>query len=379
MKPDTQAIHAGYDIDPTTGALAQPIHLSTTFERDLDGDFSRGYKYIRNANPNRVELENRLATLEGGTDCAMFASGSTAMLSLFQALKTGDHIVAPENMYFGIQVILREIMTPWGLETTFVDMADVDAVRDAIRDETRMIITETPSNPMMTLTDIAEVAQIAKEKNIFFVVDNTVGTSLFQQPFDLGADMVVHSTTKFISGHSDVLGGALIVKEQAESALWAQVLRIQEIGGAVPDPHSCWLTLRGIMTMPVRVRAMYANALKIAEHLEQHPQVERVLHPALPSHPQHDLFQKQMSGATGLFSFQVKGDAQNAINFTNGLQIIKRVTSFGGVRSKIEHRASIEEGTSTPENLLRISIGLEDPADLIADIEQALERVNVPV
>lgn len=377
MKPDTQAIHAGYDIDPTTGALAQPIHLSTTYERDLDGDFSRGYKYIRNSNPNRAELETRLAALEGGTQCAMFASGSTAMLSLFQALKTGDHVVAPENMYFGIQVILREIMAPWGLHTTFVDMSDLDAVKASLRPETRMIITETPSNPMMTLTDIAAVAQIAHDAEVLFVVDNTVGTSLFQQPFDLGADIVVHSTTKFISGHSDVLGGALITREETE--FFEHVLRIQAIGGATPDPHSCWLTLRGIMTMPVRVRAMYANALKIAEHLEQHPQVERVLHPALPSHPQHDLFQKQMTGATGLFSFQVIGDAQNAINFTNGLQIIKRVTSFGGVRSKIEHRASIEEGTTTPENLLRISIGLEDPTDLIADIEQALERVRMPV
>ncbi|MEM9952076.1 MAG: PLP-dependent aspartate aminotransferase family protein [Chloroflexota bacterium] len=374
MKPETKAIHAGYDIDPTTGALAQPIHLSTTFERDPNGEYSRGYQYIRNGNPNRLELEERLASLEGGAHCAMFASGSTAMLSLFQGLKTDDHIVAPSDMYFGIQVILNEILKPWGLDTTFVDMADVDAVENAITDRTRMIITETPSNPMMKLTDIEAVSEIAKAHNLMFVVDNTIGTPIFQSPFDLGADIVVHSTTKFISGHSDVLGGALIARE--ESDFFNHIYRIQEIGGATPDPHSCWLTLRGIMTMPVRVHAMHDSSCQIATWLEAHPQIERVLHPALASHPQHDLYQKQQRGATGLFSFQVIGDAQNAINFTNHLNIIKRVTSFGGVRSKIEHRASIEEGTSTPQNLLRFSVGLEHPDDLIADLEQALDKVK---
>lgn len=374
MKPETQAIHAGYDIDPQTGALAQPIHLSTTFERDEDGEFSRGYKYIRNASPNRLELEERLATLEGGHSCAMFASGSTATLTLFQALKTGDHVIAPDDMYFGIQVILREIMKPWGLETTFVNMADTDAVESAIQDNTRLIIAETPSNPMMTLTDIEAVAEIAHNAGLIFVVDNTIGTSIFQSPFDLGADIVIHSTTKFISGHSDVLGGAVITRK--ESDFFNHICRIQQIGGAVPDPHSCWLTLRGIMTMPIRVRTMHENSVMVGTYLEQHPQIERVLHPALESHPQHNLFKKQMRGATGLFSFQVKGDAQNAINFTNKLKIIKRVTSFGGVRSKIEHRASIEEGTSTPQNLLRISIGLEHPDDLIEDIDNALKQIK---
>lgn len=374
MKPETQAIHAGYDIDPETGALAQPIHLSTTFERDEDGEFSRGYKYIRNASPNRLELEERLATLEGGHSCAMFASGSTAMLTLLQALKTGDHVIAPDDMYFGIQVILREIMKPWGLETTFVNMADTDAVKSAIQDNTRLIIAETPSNPMMTLTDIEAVAEIAHDAGLIFVVDNTIGTSIFQSPFELGADIVIHSTTKFISGHSDVLGGAVITREETD--FFNHISRIQQIGGAVPDPHSCWLTLRGIMTMPIRVRTMHENSVMVATYLEQHPQIERVLHPAMESHPQHDLFKKQMRGATGLFSFQVKGDAQNAINFTNHLKIIKRVTSFGGVRSKIEHRASIEEGTSTPQNLLRISIGLEHPDDLIEDIDNALKQIK---
>ena len=370
MRPETKAIHAGYQIDPTTGALAQPIHLSTTYERDPDGEFSRGYEYIRNNNPNRIELEERLATLEGGSACAMFASGSVATFTLLQALKTGDHIIAPSDMYFGIQVILREILQPWGLATTFVDMSDTEAVKNAIQDNTRMIITETPSNPMMKLTDIQAVADIAHNAGLIFSVDNTIGTPIFQSPFELGADIVIHSTTKFISGHSDVLGGALIAKENTD--FFEHIYRIQEIGGAVPDPHSCWLTLRGIMTLPIRVRAMQENSIKIANYLEAHPKVERVLHPALASHPQHELFKRQMQGATGLFSFMVKGDADNAIAFTNRLKIIKRVTSFGGVRSKIEHRASIEEGTSTPQNLLRISIGLEHPDDLIEDLEQAL-------
>ncbi|MGJ3238716.1 MAG: trans-sulfuration enzyme family protein [Anaerolineae bacterium] len=373
MKPETRAIHAGYEIDEATGALAQPIHLSTTYERDPDGEFSRGYKYIRNGNPNRLELEERLSSLEGGQACAMFASGSTAMMTLFQGLRSGDHVIAPADMYFGIQVILREIMAPWGLETSFVNMADGDAVQAAIRPNTRMIVTETPSNPMMTLTDIPAIAEIAHQHGLIFAVDNTISTPIFQRPFELGADIIVHSTTKFISGHSDVLGGALITREQDE--FFERITRIQAIGGATPDPHSCWLTLRGIMTLPVRVQAMHHNSVQIATYLEQHPQIERVLHPALASHPQHALYQRQMSGATGLFSFQVVGNADDAITFTNHLKIIKRVTSFGGVRSKIEHRASIEEGTSTPQNLLRISIGLEHPDDLIEDIEHALKQI----
>lgn len=371
MRPETQAIHAAFAIDSTTGALAQAIHLSTTYERDLDGEYSRGFKYSRNDNPNRRELEQRLAAMEGGVDCAAFASGSATMLSLFQALQTGDHIIAPANMYFGIQVILREIMAPWGLETSFVDMSDLGTVRAALRETTRLVIIETPSNPMLVLSDIAALADIAHDADALLVCDNTIGTPIFQTPFQFGADLVVHSTTKFIAGHSDVLSGAIIARE--ESALFERIKRIQAIGGAVADPFSSWLAMRGLMTMPYRVKAMHDNALKIAQWLEAHPSIECVLHPALETHPQHDLYKRQMRGATGLFSFQVVGDAENAIAFTNRLQIIKRMTSFGGVRSKIEHRASIEEGTTTPQNLLRFSVGLEHPDDLIEDLAQALE------
>lgn len=370
MKPETKAIHAGHQIDPSTGAITSPIHLSTTYERDTDGEFSRGYIYTRSENPNRAELEQRLAALESGHEALAFTSGSVAFLSLAQALKAGDHIIVSSDLYFGVQVIFREIMSPWGLETTFVDMSDLDAVRNAVQDNTRMLIIETPSNPQMKITDIAATAEIAHENGALLVCDNTIPTPLFQKPFELGADFIVHSTTKYLAGHSDVLGGAVISRE--DSDLWQRLSRIQKIGGAVLSPFDSYMLLRGITTLPYRMKAINEHAMMVGMYLEQHPQIESVLHPALESHPQHELVKKQMSGAGGLFSILVKGGQAEAMAVTNKLKLITRATSFGGVHSTIEHRASIEEGTSTPENLLRVSIGLEHPDDIIEDFEQAL-------
>jgi cystathionine gamma-synthase len=371
MRPETLAIHAGYEIDPTTGALTPPIHLSTTFERDADGSFSRGLVYTRDSNPNRLELESRLAVLEvGGSKAFAFASGSVAFMSILQALKTGDHVIAPNDMYFGIQVLLREVFGDWGLEVTFVTASKLDEIKAAVRPNTKLIIIETPSNPQMNLTDIAGTAAIAHEAGALLVCDNTIASPIFQHPFELGADIVVHATTKYLGGHSDVLGGAVIVKEM--NPIVERLERIQKIGGAVPSAFDCWLLLRGIFTLPHRMRAINASALAVAQCLAQHHKIERVLHIGLEQHPHFELGQSQMVGYGGLFSFLVRGGQEEAMAVAAKLQLIKRATSFGGVHSTIEHRASIETGTTTPRNLLRLSVGLEHPDDIIEDLEQAL-------
>jgi cystathionine gamma-synthase len=370
MRPETLAIHAGYEIDPTTGALTPPIHLSTTFERDMDGEFSRGYIYTRDSNPNRAEVETRLASLEGGTKALAFSSGSATFLSLLQALKTGDHVIAPNDMYYGILVILREIFADWGLQVSFVSTSNLDDVKQAIRPNTRMILIETPSNPQMNLTDIQAVADIAHEAGAILVCDSTIASPIFQRAFDFGADVVVHATTKYLGGHSDVLSGVAIVN--AMTPYVERLERIQKIGGAVPSPFDCWLLLRGMFTLPIRMKTVNENALAVAHFLDAHPKIESVLHIGLPSHPHHALGLRQMTGYGGLFSFLVKGGAEEALSMTTRLHLIKRATSFGGAHTTIEHRASVEVGTTTPQNLIRISIGLEHPDDLIEDLAMAL-------
>lgn len=370
MKQQTLAIHAGYEIDPNTGSLTPPIHLSTTFERAEDGTFPSGFSYTRSANPNRAELETRLASLEGGSNAFAFASGLATFNAILQTLQTGDHIIAPYDMYFGVQVLIREVFARWGLESTFVNMADIEAVKNAMRPNTKLILIETPSNPMISVCDIGAIADIAHNGGAILVCDNTVASPIFQAPLVLGADMVIHATTKYLGGHSDLLGGAVIIKEET---VYSQRLQtIQEKGGAVPSAFDCWLLMRGIFTLPYRLAAVNLHALMVAEFLERHPKIERVLHLGLRSHPQYDLAKRQMTGYGGLFSFLVKGGAEEAIALTNQLKLIKRATSFGGVHTTIEHRASIEIGTTTPQNLLRISIGLEHPDDLIDDLAGAL-------
>lgn len=374
MKPQTRAIHAGYEIDPATGALTPPIHLSTTFERAEDGNYPSGYVYTRQSNPNRTELETRLATLEGGEKAFAFASGSGTFMAILQALKTGDHIIAPNDMYYGILVLLRELFPAWGLDVSFVATSDIPQIADAIRPNTCMVIIESPSNPMMGITDIAQVATIAHQAGALLVCDNTIASPVFQSPLALGADMVVHATTKYLGGHSDVLGGAVIIKETtpANEAYLQRLELVQKIGGAVPSPFDCWLLMRGIFTLHHRMHAINTSALAVAGFLESHPKIERMLHLGLASHPQHDLAKRQMTGYGGLFSFLVKGNADDAMGISNRLHLIKRATSFGGVHTTIEHRASIEVGTSTPQNLLRLSVGLEHHEDIIADLSQAL-------
>lgn len=371
MNLETLAVHAGHAPDAATGAVTPPIHLSTTFEREPDGGYPRGHMYSRNSNPNRAMLEARLAALEGGAHAAAFASGSAATMSALQALRPGDHVVAPLDVYSGTPRLLRELFAPWGLQVSFVDQTDLAAVRAALRPETRLIWAETPSNPLLKITDLAALAELAHGAGALLACDNTWATPVVQRPFELGADLVLHSTTKYLGGHSDVLGGALIAREDSE--LWERVRAIQIAGGAVPSPFECWLILRGVQTLPLRVRAQSASALLLAEALAEHPAVEAVHYPGLPAHAGHALAARQMRGFGAMLSVQVRGGAAEALAVAGRVRLWTRATSLGGPESLIEHRASIEgPGTHTPPNLLRLSIGLEHPDDLLADLLAAL-------
>ena len=371
LRPETRAVHSAAT-DPTSGAIVPPIVLSTTFEYETTGleHDADQLIYTRWQNPNRAALESTMASLEGGAVAHAISSGSAAMLTIFQALRPGDHIVSSDDMYFGIRVQLNEFFAPWGLETTYVDMSDLDAVRAAMRPETKLVILESPTNPMIRLADIAAIADIARASNATLLVDNTVATPVAQNPIQLGADIVVISLTKYIAGHHDVLGGVIIFAEEGELA--ERVMRLVRIGGGVLSPMNCWLAARGLQSLSYRVRAHSESALEVACFLAEHPKIERVLYPHHPSHPQYELALRQMAVGSGLMSILVEGGREAAIELVNRLQLFTSATSFGGTHRFIEHRESIEEGSSTPANLLRVSIGLEHPADLIADLQQAL-------
>jgi len=372
-KLETLAIHSTKP-DPATGAVTSPIHLSTTFEREADGSFPHGYVYTRSENPNRLALEKVLATLENGEAAAAFSSGSAAAGTIFRTLKPRAHAVVPDDMYHGIRKLLHRVFVPAGLRLTHVDMTDLAAVEAALQENTQLVWIETPSNPMLKLTDVAAVAELAKSVGAKVACDNTWTPPRLQPVFELGADLVLHATTKYLAGHSDVLGGAVVTNKVDE--FWEQVVFIQKYEGAVPSPFDCWLTLRGIKTLPYRMRGHCENALKVAEFLEAHEAVERVNYPGLPSHPQHELARKQMSAYGGMLSFQVKGGEAEAMGLAARVELFTRATSLGGVESLIEHRASIEgPDSNAPKNLLRVSVGLEHPDDLVADLAQALANL----
>lgn len=370
MRIETLAVHAGHAVDPATGAVAPPIQLSTTFQREADGSYASGFVYGRSGNPNRQALEKALAALEGGADAAAFGSGLAAAGAVFQALQPGDHIIVPEQAYHGTNKMLRDVFIPWRLRVAFVDMTDLKAVRAAVCPKTKIIATETPSNPLLQITDLRAVADIAHEAGALCLCDNT-WAPIVQRPFETGADLIVHSTTKYIGGHSDVTGGAVITREK--NALWERIRMLQGTAGAVPSPFDCWLVRRGLQTLPWRMRGHCENALKVATFLEAHPQVARVYYPGLTSDPAHDLARSQMSAFSGMLSFEVKGGREAALAVAAKVKIFIRATSLGGVESLIEHRASITgERPSTPQGLLRVSVGLEHPDDLTEDLAQAL-------
>jgi len=370
MKIETLAVHAGHAIDPATGAVAAPIHLSTTFERDIEGTYSRGFMYTRNNNPNRQALEEGISMLEGGAAAAAFASGTGATMSIFQTLAPGDHVLAHIDAYYGTSRLLREIFLRWDLDVNFIDMSDLSAVKNALRSKTKLAWMETPSNPLLKIVDLAAVAEIVHDAGALCVCDNT-WAPIIQRPFDLGADLILHSTTKYFGGHCDVLGG--LVGTKTDNDFFRRIRSIQYSGGAVPSPFDCWLILRGMRTLPWRMRAHSENGMKVAEFLAQHRKVARVHYPGLRSHPGHEIAGRQMSMFGGMLSFEVNDGRDAAMSVAARTKIFTRATSLGGVESLIEHRASIEgAGTSSPEGLLRLSIGLENADDLIEDLDQAL-------
>lgn len=373
LHPETLVVHGGGAPDPRTGAVVPPIDLATTFARDEAYALPGPYLYGRYANPVRDRLESALAALEGGAEAAAFSSGLAAATCALQAtLGPGGHVVMADGVYSGVRSLMAAMFAPWGIETTFVPQGDVEAVRAALhRRPTQLLWLESPSNPMWGLADIAALSAEAHAVGARVIVDNTVATPLLQQPLALGADVVLHATTKYIGGHSDVTGGALVVREG--DAWWSKVRDLQKLGGAVPSPFDCYLLLRGLRTLGVRVERQSATALALATALEGFAAVTRVHYPWLPSHPQYALAQRQMRAGSGMLSIEVAGGAEGAIAAAGRLRLFARATSLGGVESLVEHRKTVEAPeTPTPPSLLRFSIGLEHAADLLADLRQAL-------
>ncbi len=375
----TRAIHAGQDFDPTTGAIIPPIYQTSTFVQDGIGGFRNGYEYNRAGNPTRTALETQLAALEGGTAAWSFASGLAAEDALLRSvLRPGDHVVLGNDVYGGTYRLLTGVLAPWGVETTVADLADLDGVRAAIRPETRLVWTETPTNPLLKIADIAALAEIAHAAGAALVVDNTFASPALQQPFALGADVVVHSTTKYLGGHSDVLGGAVVLRDDR----FAEQVAFQQFAvGAVSAPLDAWLTTRGIKTLAVRMRQHCENAQRIAEWASERPEFERVYYPGLPGHPGHELAARQMSGFGGMLSLGLADGPEAARAFTESTGLIHLAESLGGVESLIcyppEMTHASLRGTSlaVPENVVRVSVGIEEVDDLIADLEETLARI----
>lgn len=372
MRIETLAVRAGHSPDPSTGAVTPPIHLSSTFEREADGSYRGGHIYARTSNPNRQSLERALTELEEGAAAIAYSSGLAATHAVFQALAPGDHVIAPLDAYYGTLSQLRQIFAPWGLTLDTCDMTDLDAVARLLRPTTRILWVETPSNPLLRVVDISALAELAHSVGARCVVDNTWATPVLQRPLSLGADLVMHSTTKYLGGHSDLVGGALVARASDE---YVERLRLlQGLGGAIPSAFDCWLLMRGIRTLPWRMRGHCTNAAAVARFLDSHAAVEAVHYPGLPTHPGHAIAARQMSDFGGMLSVQVRGGAAEAMAFTSRLSLFTRATSLGGPESLIEHRASVEGPTTiSPPNLLRVSVGLEHADDLVEDLGRALD------
>lgn len=371
MRFETIAIHAGLDVGNPSSSIVPPISPSTIFEIDKQGRKSDDLHYTRLDNPNRSQLETLIASLEGGEVAAAFSSGIAAATAILQSLEPGDHLLIPEDVYAGNRKMVNTIMIRWGLDVDFIKMTDPEEVKTHIKPETKIIWVETPSNPLMQITDIRATAEIAKENNIRLVVDNTWPTPVNQLPLELGADLVLHSTSKYFGGHSDLLGGAVVSK--TTDSLFGQIRQTQRMGGAVPSPQDCWMLSRSTRTLAYRMRGHNEHALEVARFLEGHAKVEKVYYPGLESHPQHDIAKKQMHGFGGMISFFLDGNLKESIEVVGRSQLIKRATSLGGVESTWEHRGSSEgQGSVSPDNLIRMSVGLEHPDDLIEDLERAL-------
>ncbi len=375
---ETLVIHGGQDHEPITGAVMTPIFQTSTYAQRSPGEHT-GFEYSRTQNPTRFALERALAALEGGTHGLAFASGCAATTTVIQLLDAGDHIIAGDDIYGGTYRLFDKVMRRRGHDFSFVDPRDLSAVEAAFRPETKMVWLETPTNPMLKLGDIAAIAAMCKQRGVLLAVDNTFMTPVFQRPLELGADLVVHSTTKYIGGHSDVVGGAVIM---ASAELHERLHFLQNSCGAIPGPQDCYLSLRGIKTLAIRMQRHAENAQVVAEFLEAHPKVERVIYPGLPSHPQHDLAKRQMSGFGGMISFYIQGDLDAARRFLETVRVFTLAESLGGVESLIEHPAIMTHASVPKENrdklgiadgFIRISVGIEHIDDLLADLTAALD------
>jgi cystathionine gamma-synthase len=367
----TLVVHAGHGPDPLTGAVAPPIHLSTIYARDPEGVPLGGHTYVRESNPSQSALEAALAPLEGGAHALVFASGMAAGVALLQTLPPGSRVLLPEVGYYGFRVAARDFLPQWGLQPVLVDMTRLEALEKALLEKTALVFLESPSNPLLSVVDLAAAIGLARRAGARTVVDNTFATPVLQRPLDLGADVSLHSTTKYFGGHSDVQGGALVFRER--DPFYEKVEHARHVLGAVGSPFNSWLVLRGVRTLAVRMAAHSAGALEVARALARHPAVSVVHYPGLPTHPGHEIARRQMSGFGAMMSVQLKGGPAAALQAVGRARLFVRATSLGAVESLIEHRASSEgPGSTTPQDLVRLSIGLEHPADLIADLEQAL-------
>ena len=369
--PATLAVHAGNAPDESTGAVAPPLHLSTTFRHGPAGERVAGYEYQREGNPTNDRLREALAALEGGETACTFASGMAAMTTLLECLPQGARVLFPDDCYSGLRMLFQEYLPERGIVAGVMDMGDLDAVRAACATPVSMLWIETPSNPLMKISDIASLAGIGRASGAIVVVDNTFATPLLQRPLALGADVVMHSTTKYFGGHSDVLGGALVFAQDGELA--GKVAHRLHVTGAVLAPFSAWLTLRGCRSLGARMSMHCANARMVVDFLVAHPAIERVNWPGLASHPGHDVAKNQMRDFGAMLSIEVRGGRDAALAMSGKLRVFTNATSLGGCESLVEHRASVEgPNPRSPQNLLRISVGLEDADDLIADLAQAL-------
>ena len=376
----TRAIHAGQEFDPTTGAVVPPIYMTSTFVQDGIGGFRGGYEYARGGNPTRDSLQTLLASLEAGKYAYSFASGLAAEDTLLRAVLTpGSHIVMGNDVYGGTHRLVNRVHVPWGVSLSTVDMSDLDAVRAAINPGiTKILWVETPSNPLMKISDVAALASIAKEHGVMVVVDNTFASPYLQQPLALGADVVVHSTTKYIGGHSDVLGGALVMNDDTVAE---KVGFLQFAVGAVSSPMDAWLTVRGIKTLAVRADRHSSNALAIAEALVGHPKLDAVYYPGLATHPGHDIAAKQMRAFGGMLSVALSGGAAAARTFAESTTLFQLAESLGGVESLIGYPSEMTHASvrgtelEVPDNVVRLSVGIENVDDLLADVLQSLDRL----
>jgi cystathionine gamma-synthase len=374
-KFETIAIKSTENKFSDSAPVSTPIYLSSTYKRNSDGSYTNDFVYSRANNPNRAIVEEAIAILENGKQAFAFSSGMAAISAVFQSLKTGDHILLPDDIYYAIKKLMEDVFERWNLSYDLVDMSNIETVKKAVKPNTALIWVESPSNPQLKLTDISAISEIAHQNKAICAVDNTWLTPVFQNPLELGADIVVHSTTKYFGGHSDVIGGCVVVNDEI---IAEKIKNIQVLSGAVPAPFDCWLIARGIQTLKLRIKKQSKNAVKLAKYLENHPKIEKVNYPGLQSHPQHLLAKKQQKKGFGaMLSVLIKGTESETTSIASKLAYFTLATSLGGVESLVEHRKSVEGPDSpTPYNLLRISVGIEHIDDLIADWKNVLSIDN---